>query len=235
MHLKTGKKGRLYISQSARRSEVFPFGLEKAYQDTYQMVSTQEYIESYQIHHGDPYNINLSSWAYNQPLYRTNWRNMFRNEYNVEWCSHPYLSLPFLDKYKDCILISSSIKRFNSSLSYTELFNKLPSRPLFVCSTKTEYDFFIQQTGLTSTEYILFHSLYDFYCAIRSCKLFIGNLSSPLTIAQACFVPRITLLSVREWEIDNIHMNGIEWENCLYLHTNDDLATVSSFLSSLKM
>ena len=75
---KMGRKGILYISDKARPNEPFTFGLEQVYNDTYPFISQQSYIDSYHIHENQEYDINLSSWFFNQPLYHHNWKKIFK-------------------------------------------------------------------------------------------------------------------------------------------------------------
>lgn len=233
---KTGKKAILYISHTARATDKFPFGLEQAYNDTYKLITSQEYIESYHIHNNEPYDINLSSWVVNQQLYKNNWYTIFKNEYNIEWCMNKYIDIETDSLYKDCIFISSSIKRFNNSIDYNKLFSLLPYRPIFITSIISEYDYFKSRTGI-NLEYICFNNLYDLYKAINSCKLFIGNLSSPLTIAQACFKPRICILDSNKNANDNIHMKDLElkWNNCIYIYnlSDEDINNVNNLCNKL--
>lgn len=234
IYRQTGVKGQLYISHSARATDQFPFGLEQAYNDTYKLISSQPYIESYHIHTNQPYDINLSSWVSNQPLYRNNWRDIFLAEYKTNWCVDKYLEIVHDVKYTDCIFISSSIKRFNYSINYNELCNSLPSKPIFITTVKAEYEHFKRTTGL-DLDCIYFESLYDFYVAINSCKLFIGNLSSPTTIAQATMKTRITILQPNYNDPDNIHMRDLDisWPNCIFIYTSNDLYKVNDFIKSI--
>lgn len=234
MYKKTGRKGILYISHSARNSDYFPFGLEAAFNDTYKLISSQKYIESYHIHTNQAFDINLSSWVRNQPLFKNNWKNMFLAEYDVNWCTEKYLDIPIDTKYSNTILISSSIKRFNKSIDYVKLFRELPVKPIFVTNVMGEYDNFKYRTGI-DIDYEYFDNLYDFYVAINSCKLFIGNLSSPLTIAQATWKPRICILQPDVNDNDNIHMRDLDkaWENCLYIHNSTDQDRVKDFVLNL--
>lgn len=93
---KTGRKGILYISNIARPSDSFRFGLEQAHKDTYEMVTLQEYIYSYHVHLGEQCDINLSSWALNQQLYVSNWEHIF--QMNMELLGVVLLILHFLMK-----------------------------------------------------------------------------------------------------------------------------------------
>ena len=224
IYVKTGKKGILYISDTARNPHGFTFTIEKTYNDTYKLITDQSYIESYHIHNNEPFDINLSSWIVNQPLYINNWSAIFSAEYNIDWCSNKYLDIEYNSTYKDCIFICSSIKRFNASIDYNKLIESLPYRPIFLTSTISEYEYFKNITGI-HLEYICFDKLYDLYIAINSCKLYIANLSSPLCISQGLMKPRICILNSTYNEYDNMHMNGLDkkWKSCtstLTLSTN---------------
>ena len=234
VYLKTGKKGILYISHTARNTDKFPFGLEQAYKDTYKLITDQYYIESYHIHNNEPFDVNLSSWIVNQKLFINNYNTIYLAEYGVTFCNNKYLDIEYDSKYKDCIFISSSIKRFNSSIDYNKLIESLPCRPIFVTSTISEYEYFKNTTGI-HLEYICFDKLYDLYIAINSCKLFIGNLSSPLTIAQGVMKPRIYILNSNYNDNDNMHMNELDkkWENCLFVYNTCDLIKVSEFYNNV--
>lgn len=235
MYNKTGRKGILYISHQARPSDLFPFGLEQAYNDTCQLVISQPYISSYHIHRGEACDINLSSWAVHQPLFQSNWKRIFLKEYGVQWCTESYLTFPNDNQFTNSIFISSSIKRFNHAINYSELISRLPSKPIFVTTVKAEYEYFKAHTGL-EIECLFFDQLYEFHKAISNCKLFIGNLSSPLTIPQGSFKERICIMLPDYYSNDNKHMRDldIEWKNCLYLYTNDDLKKVGQFCENLK-
>jgi hypothetical protein len=234
-YIQTGRKGILYISHTARDTDKFPFGLEQAYNDTYKLIINQEYIESYHIHNNEPFDINLSSWVINQPLFKNNWHHIFSEEYGVNWSNSKYLNIEYNNKYKDYILFSSSIKRFNSSIDYNKLFEKLPYMPIFVTTIKSEYEHFKYKTGFNNIEYIYYDNLYDLYVAINSCKLFIGNLSSPLTVAQGVCKSRICILQPNINDNDNIHMKNLDkiWDDCLYIYNSDDLYKISNFCNNL--
>lgn len=228
---KMGRKGILYISDKARPNEPFTFGLEQVYNDTYPFISQQSYIDSYHIHENQEYDINLSSWFFNQPLYHHNWKKILYDEYNINWCSTPYLTFKINKQFTDSILISSSIKRFNKNINYNKLIELLPQKPIFVTSNIEEYNYFKEMTGIELEAYY-FKELNELYSAIYSCNIFIGNLSSPMTIAEACFKPRIYLLQSDYNGIDNIHMIDLDkiWMNCYYIFNNNNLYEIERFV-----
>ena len=99
MYLKTGRKGILYISNIG---DSFRMGLEYTYKDTYALVIQQNYIVSYEIHRGQPYDINLSQWRSNESLIsRRNLSYIFHDEYNIHW-GQKWLHLP---KFKNNLVL----------------------------------------------------------------------------------------------------------------------------------
>jgi hypothetical protein len=209
---------------------IYQISQDHQHKDTYEMVVTQEYIYSYHVHLGEPCDINLSSWALNQPLYVSNWKHILSNEYGVTWSSSPYLTFPNEKKFETNIFISSSIKRFNHHINYKTLISKLDRIPFFVTSVKSEYEYFKNHSGI-DIECIYFDNLYDLHKAIYNCKLFIGNLSSPLTIAEACFKTRICILEPEYNSLDNITMKGLDtvYKNCLYIYNSNDCEKIEDF------
>jgi ADP-heptose:LPS heptosyltransferase len=62
---------------------------------------------------------------------------------------------------------------------------------VFLGMEETDYAFFQQKTGISIPNVFKPQSFEELCIAINSCKLFVGALSMPLTIAHACKVPRI--------------------------------------------
>jgi hypothetical protein len=59
VYIKTKKKGVLYI---ANIGDTFRNGLDKTYNDLYEIVILQEYIEDFKIYNNEKYDIDLSIW-----------------------------------------------------------------------------------------------------------------------------------------------------------------------------
>jgi len=186
---KFGKKGILYIDT---KYESYLYSLERTYEDLKDIMILQDYIADFKIYKDEKYDIHLSSWRNSPLLFRTNWRNIFSNTYNVEWGQTKWLNLPMNEKYKDKILVSHSLHRPNCKINYHQYFSNLNFT--FVTVDRKEYDNFCVKTSLTP-DVEIFNNLYDLWSAISSCKLFICNLTSALTIAYACNVPNITILT----------------------------------------
>jgi hypothetical protein len=56
-YIQTGKKGILYISE---KGDHFRNGLINTYNDTYDIIVKQDYIEKYEIYNNQPINIDLT-------------------------------------------------------------------------------------------------------------------------------------------------------------------------------
>jgi len=196
---KTGRKGILYLSNEFE----FRFGIQKAYEDTEQIIKEQIYIKEYTIWKNQPYEINLSSWRQSPLLYKRNWREIFQSFYTVPWGSHSWIEIPRLEKWKDIVIINTSpYRNLSPNIKYTEISKQVGTNLIFMSFNQADYFTFLERTGL-SIEYHCPGSLYEFIQAIASCKLFVGELSAPLAISFACHTE--TIVPYVEGDGDSIH------------------------------
>jgi len=183
MYHKTNKKGILYITDTV--GDVFRTGLEDTYLETKKIIEEQEYIKEYKIHNSEKYDINLSSWRQSPYLYQCNWYILFNRVYDVEWGSHKWINAPFDEKYSNKIIITHSTRRYGDSNIYCKLINKFNLNDIiFVFWIDEEYNIFKEKTGLELQSY-KYNNLYELITIINSCKLLIGNFSTPLAISFA--------------------------------------------------
>lgn len=209
LYNKTGRKGILYISNSV--GDRFRIGLERAYADTYPFLKSLEYLEEYSIHAGQAYDINLSCWRSSPLLYHANWHGIFQAVFKVDWGRRPWLHIstkrPELAQtiLVNCSNYTDRVPRMNMGAYLASFGEGQDIR--FIAQNPEEHAAFCRNTG-TSLSCLLVNSLEDFVISIASCKQFIGNLSSPLAIAQALHVPNIMLLSARSG--DTVHQLGME-------------------------
>jgi hypothetical protein len=192
--LNTGKKGVLYLSSEP---EPFSHGLEKAYHDTKNYILSLPYIHDYTIHNNESYEIDLSKWRYNGLLETTHWNPIFKHSYNVDWGTHQWLFSKKDPQFEGKILFSCSIDRFPYDINFHDVFKDMKlENIIFITQNHNEYTHFNNNTGINLTVY---HpdTIDSFICAVNSCSLFIGNLSSPLTYAYGLHKPSITLLTAR--------------------------------------
>ena len=182
-YLLTRRKGILYISNIG---DPFRFGLENTFNNTYELIMKQDYIEDYKIHNNEPYNINLSSWRKNKLLFKKNFYYVFSNEYKIDWGKNKWINVEKDDKWKDKILVNETSYRF-SNINYTKLYELYSKNIIFIAFKETnynDYEYFLQKTGL-AIEYYNPINIVDLAIAINSCKLFVGTSSGFMAIAYA--------------------------------------------------
>jgi ADP-heptose:LPS heptosyltransferase len=78
----------------------------------------------------------------------------------------------------------------SSSLDFVKLNELYPNQIIFIGSDIQQFQFFINKTGL-NIPFLEVSTFYELSTIIHSCKLFVGSLSSPLSIAHACHKDRI--------------------------------------------
>ncbi len=219
----TGRKGILLITD---KDVNFRTGVERTYADTEQIIKYQFYIADYRIYKGEPYDINLSSWRNNQPLNVDTWYDMFKREYGIEWSTHKYIDSPIVPELKNTVIMSSSILRWNYNIDYNMLLSKY-NNVIFVAFDEEEYKHFIERTKIV-LPFLKVNNFWELAIAINSCKLFIGNLSSPLTVAQAVDKERIGLLTFGHEGRDLKHVFNLTkiWKNCKWIVFNNDVLSV---------
>ena len=210
--LATGRKGRVYLSN---RGEPFRLGLERAYEDLRPIVSSQHFIESFHLHNGEPFAVDLSAWRQSTLLYKANWHAIFEETFRVPWGSHKWLTLPAADEYKDTILIGLTARR-PPTVDWSFL-EHLPGNALFSTDNQEELDTWRSATQ-SNLPAKVFPSLYELYRAIHSCKLFIGSLSSPLAFALAAYRPCVAMLCR---PIDDAHIVHVSDMELAHFHLTD--------------
>ncbi len=186
--LSTGRKGCVYLSN---HSEPFRFGIERAYADLWEVVSSQDYVESFHVRAYERFDVDLSAWRQSPLPYKANWRTIFEGTYQVPWGAHKWLTLPAADEYQNTILIGLTARR-PPTVDW-EFLHRLPGAILFAADNQEELDVW-QAATRSNLPTKVFPSLYELYRAIHGCKLFIGSLSSPLAAAMAAHRPCIGLV-----------------------------------------
>ena len=199
--IETGRKGNLFITD-LNNNEKFRFGVETAFKDTYDLINIQLYINNYSIYNGEKIDINLSEWRNSPLLFHVNWHLIFKDFYNVEWGTHPWLILPKNDIWKDKIIINCPDYKSIGNINYKELYNKYGTNIIFISFNNNDYIRFIIESNI-NVEYYCPLTLYDFIIAINSCKLFLGSLSAPLAFAYAVNKDNIICGDINEYNFNN--------------------------------
>jgi len=193
----TGRKGILYISNHHGGDE-FRYGIEKTFEDTFEIIKNQPYILSYSIYK-ETDNIecciNLNDWRNSPFLYNKNWHFIYTSTYNISWGKHPWITLPSTLKkdsnWENKIIINTIAHRFPYHTNFYEVYEKHGDNLIFVSMEKSNYDNFIENYNLPEIKYHMLTSFTELCIILSSCKLFIGSLSGPLAVAYAIHTPCI--------------------------------------------
>lgn len=84
----SGERGIVYISEIEHGSHGFRNGLKNTYDDTYEMITNQAWCKEYKMYNPSiPVTnmVNLNDWRHNGLVYATNWHNIYKHSYGVEW------------------------------------------------------------------------------------------------------------------------------------------------------
>lgn len=215
IYINTGRKGILYISENTYEQHIygdtFRSGLETTYHNTYSLLKQHPYLHDYYIYNGQSYDINLNKWRINPSLYHKSWYDIFKETYQVEWGKHKWLNVEFDKQYQDFVFINTTDYRWTYQLDYHTFYSRYGEKLIYISADKHQYDFFVSKTNL-QIPYIQVKNFDQLCILINSCKLFIGGMSAPLSIAHALHKDRICGLSNT---IDDVMVNTLDkiWNN----------------------
>ena len=198
VYYNTGRKGILYIGENS--GEPFLNGVQNTYNDTYPVIINQPYIHNYQIFNSKIHyiNINLTNWRTNANIFYQNWYHTFNQTYGIKWGAHKWLNVEYDEKWKNRVVINTTVNRFANNIDFSLLKTMYQNDLLFISAkdstpektTSLNHAYF-EKTANISIEYHEFASFSELTTIINSCKLFVGSLSAPLSIAHALHKPRI--------------------------------------------
>jgi len=205
----TGRKGILYISN---RGDCFRNGIENTYKDVYPVIMDQKYIQDFKIYNNEPFEIDLTEWRNNPNLFSQNLYNTYKQTYNVQWGKTPWIVAPYDEKWKDKVIINTTSHRWMHNIEFIKLTSIYPYDLVFISSDNEQYTFFTNKTGII-IDHHKFDTFLELITIINSCKLFVGSLSAPLSIAHAlhkkriCGLPKCHFDSCMNAELDQVLPN----------------------------
>lgn len=175
----------LYISN---RGDHFTYGVKKAYKDLFPIVSKQHYIKEFKIHQGEPFDVDLSSWRHritNGVDFIDNYILWMKYEYNIDWGKHKWiLDIPKCPFWEDTIIVNTTNNRFPDNIDW----HAFPRQKLvFIGFNKDGYNYFVK--NVFSIHFHQVQTLYEMCIILNSCKIFIGSLSAPLSLAFGLHSP----------------------------------------------
>jgi hypothetical protein len=190
---KTGRKGIVTLSEDMHR---FRRGLESTYNDIQSIVKSQPYIEDLRISKPIKCDINLSKWRNSRLLFKTTWYSLFLQEYGVHFGKHKWIYTKNAEQWNNKIVIHISQYRFPKNLNYHNIVQHFGMKNVvFLNMEETDLNYFVKRIGISIPTVYKPGSFEELCIIINSCKLFVGALSMPLTIAHATYANRIVGLS----------------------------------------
>lgn len=199
IYSKYGIKANIYLTDEGHP---FLFGKEKAYNDLYNIIYKQKYINKFEIYNGtDHIDYDLTSFRKSPYIYKAGWNELLFNTYlpneiipyELKWLEGTYN----FEKYNNSLIINRSlrIRMSNDTKHYyeyiIELYEKEGMDIFFVCYERDQYDNFELKD---KAELILCPTYEMMINIIDSCSVYLGNQSSGFAIASALNKPRIVEL-----------------------------------------
>lgn len=199
---KTGEKGNLYLTDDrSYGGDDFSLNMNTTYQDLLEIVIVQEYIDNFEILKEPISNyINLNDWRNTRISINAtgpiNWSHLLNVTYNCgqingEWIKIKDRNSKFNNKVVICR--SKTKSRWNPYFPWNEIIKN--NDCVFVSQDVEEYLRFPYKVDFYKPK-----SLYEFFTIISSCKIFVGNQSTPFAIANSVNVPKLCELSLQDIE-----------------------------------
>ena len=216
-----GEKAHIVVGgDEIREASNFSKPTPEAVEDLKELLYLQDYIQEIEAYSGQDLNsFDYSPGKYDECplLWKACWTAIhneffnFRNEYSYG----PWIKVDPNLTMKDKIVIHRSRKtnphgypdRCTDIIDWDHLIQN--NDCVFIGFETCQYDLFVQEISPESAsriEFIVYESILEFFQTIAGAKLFIGNQSSPLAMAQALDVPRLGELS----NGDSVHYVGEE-------------------------
>lgn len=212
----TGQKGELYI---ANIGDIFPLGLENTYNDTYEVIKSQKFIDEYYIYKESNINstyINLSGWRNEIEKYlylNYNFYNIYNEFYKISsWGSKPWLRIKLNDNinWKNKIIINIQSYRFASNNAINKMKNVIGDRLndcVFITNEIYNYEYFCNSTNI-NIEFYKVNNFKETIDIINSCDICFLGFSSIAVIANALHKPHYLIgINDNDFNLNNMKSN----------------------------
>ncbi len=200
----SGKKGdlimTLYIVKAMGGGNVFVTKgefeepLESVLESCGKLVSSQNYISSFNIHKGEPIDVNLDQFRKSKSLYRTTLLDVMSRSHRLTLNEPVYgwIDVPADHRFSDKIVIhrrtSKTVRIPNPLFNWKKLIDVLGKKNIvFVSRLEDEWKEFDD----VQVEYYRPYDNYEHACILKGCNLYIGNQSFPSALADAVGTNRI--------------------------------------------
>jgi hypothetical protein len=194
----------------------FTFDLNKTYADTVALISSQTYINKYEIlpHGFSEEYINLNLWRDRGVGNFKTWTDLLSEHFSFGILPE-YKWLTVNKEFtltKGKVVIHNSNKRHNNSFNWGQIINVIPDDVFFITTNQSEFDSF--RIKHDKIKPLIISDVDEMASAINSSRLFIGNQSLPLAIASSLDSPRIAELHPNSAEFymgEHKYSDNISW------------------------
>ena len=203
--------------------------LNTTYKELYEIVSSQKYVNSFSILDHNNLNknseyIDLDFFRQSKNLYQNSWTDMFLLDYDLVFEDYKWIDFRKTDRYfSNRIVINRKISDpnlINQNFPYQDIIDNYGTKPIFISSQNNIQDY--ENFPLKDQcEHIVMDTIKDFFIAINSCQVFIGNLSGPMAIA--CSIDSNRIVELRSDSLSYYHyITETKYSNNIayFLNTN---------------
>lgn len=220
-----GVKANLFISDGYH-GDVWTFGVEKAYKDLFDLIMQQGYINKFEMLptvFNEPY-INLNLWRNDVATthattgtYNKCWSEVLSEHYKFDIpAEYKWLTVKNDPQTEGKFLIHRSVHRHNGAFNWSEI-TQSGLQFLFLTTNQKEWDAF--EFKADNVKLYLVETIGDIASAISGCEYFIGNQSSPFSIACALDVNRLVEL---DYDPSRFYMDETKYSNKIKWFLNNE-------------
>jgi len=198
-YIVTGKKGIVYMKNTGFDK------IDRTYNELYEIVSSQKYIEKFEQHNGQY--VDIDCIYSNSPyLYKINWIDFMIKSYtkSTECSLGKWIELESSEEIKNKFCDKIVIHTRQRTITNFDWLNVVSSNKCtFITCDRNDYESFPYKDRV---ELYLCKDLQEIFEVIQSSKFFIGSQSSPLAIR--CALHKSCLAEL--YPTDDIHYMGLE-------------------------
>lgn len=199
----------------AELGDTFHFGLERTFQEFYDIVKSQKFINNFSIYDGSKLDYNLSEWRFNNP--NLGWTDKLCQKYiGSNKSSYKNFQIINFNESIECfnnaIVINRSLdQRRHGNIELQEkIINQFEDK-YFIFTDEEQYN----QYPLKSLVKPLYaENIKEFFHIINSCKLFMGNLSAPMAISYCLcknMLCEFGYIDTESYKAETEYYNNISW------------------------
>ena len=193
------------------------FGIENTYRELYDIMMSQEYINSFSILNSETNTegfIELGDFIHSPLLYNACWSEIFSNLVQCQPIPGAWMKFDTIDdSFANKVLIHRRHKyTLNNNFPYESLVKQNKDNIIFISTSESDYENFPWKDDV---DFYKIETMTNWFTCIRSCRVLISNISAPACIANALDVPRIIelpdMMDSYHWMGEQNYSNNMFW------------------------